>query len=102
MEISPVYAILGLNVVWISGFTFVWHADSKAKADAIKECVGDKICKERMKALILQEDLKADGCQKEMCVEVENIKESVEKLKRFYGTHKHSKESGKVEGGELI
>jgi hypothetical protein len=102
MNVTITEVVLGLNVMWIAGFTFFWRADSKTKTDNIKECVREKDCKERMKALILQEDLKADACQEGVGSDIKNIKEDVEKLKVFYGNHKHSKESGKVEGGEII
>jgi len=102
MTVDPVYVVLTLNVVWIAGFTFLWNADSKAKATNIKECVKESACIERMKALASQEELKAEACRNEVCSDIKNMKEDVEKLKIFYGTHKHSKESGKVEGGEIV
>lgn len=102
MEFSPTEIIIGLNLMWIGGFTFFWKADSKTKADNIKECVKENACIERMKALALQEELKAEACQNEVCGDIKNIKQDIEKLKIFYGTHKHSKESGKVEGGEIL
>ena len=102
MTLDPLYVVISLNVIWIAGFTFVWQADSKTKTVNIKECVKESACLERMKALVLQEDLKADACQGEVCKDIESIKEDVEKLKKFYGMHKHSKESGRVEGGDFI
>lgn len=102
MAVDPVYVVLTLNVVWIAGFNFLWHADSKSKETNIKECVKEGACIERMKALVLQEELKAEACQNEVCGDIKNIKQDIEKLKNFYGSHKHSKESGKVEGGEIV
>lgn len=102
MTIDPLYVVISLNSIWIAGYTFVWQADSKAKTANIKECVKESACIERMKALAMQEELKAEACHGELHKDIENIKKDIDKLKMFYGRHRHNRDSGVVEGGELL
>lgn len=131
-NITPVEILISLNLIWIglvSTLGLLVYKASKQRVSNLEKFVQDihdslesdylkqsefntslNGIGKRIESEIKQEDLKATGCRTEVNTKLAMIEHTVEdfinnRFVRFlksYSSHKHSKDSGRVEGGDFI
>ena len=101
--------LIGLNLVYITGFTIVVKASFSEFKAKLEKCVLEEACKERRVASDKLCTTTLESLQAEYETSLESLGRSLDteraritSLIKVVNQHKHSKESGSVEGGVFI